>query len=57
MMEYARLQPNSDATLIALWNERSGDGPGGTSDMVNLATEKGLKLCSENTNNLFNLPP
>ena len=57
MMECARLQPNSDATLIALWNERSGDGPGGTSDMVNLATEKGLKLCSENTNNLFNLPP
>jgi tetratricopeptide (TPR) repeat protein len=57
MMEYARLQPNTDATLIALWNERSGDGPGGTSDMVNLAREKGLKLCSENTNNLFDLPP
>lgn len=57
MLEYASLQPNTDATLIALWNQRSGDGPGGTSDMVNLATEKSLKLCSENTNNLFDLPP
>jgi tetratricopeptide (TPR) repeat protein len=55
MMEYANLQPNIDTTLLALWNEKPGDGPGGTSDMVNLAKEKGLKLCSKNTSELFGL--
>ena len=57
MMLHAILQPNADSTLIALWNEKSGDGPGGTSDMVNLAKEKGLKLCIKNTSDLFDLPP
>jgi hypothetical protein len=56
MMEYAKLQPNVDITLIAIWNEKAGDGPGGTTDMVALAKAKGLKLCSQNTDKLFGLP-
>jgi hypothetical protein len=55
MMEYAKLLPNVDITLIALWNEAAGDGPGGTTDMVALAKAKGLKLCSQNTDKLFGL--
>ena len=55
MMEYAKLLPNVDITLIAIWNEKAGDGPGGTSDMVALAKAKGLKLCSQNTNKLFGI--
>jgi hypothetical protein len=55
MMEYAKMLPNVDITLIALWNEKAGDGPGGTSDMVALATAQGLKVCSQNTDRLFGL--
>jgi hypothetical protein len=55
MMEYAKLRPNVDVTLIALWDEKSGDGPGGTSDMVALAKAQGFKLCSQSIDRLFGL--
>jgi hypothetical protein len=31
-------------TLIALWDGAQGDGPGGTSDMVNRARDRGAKI-------------
>ena len=55
-MEDALLRPNADTTLIALWNGKAGDGPGGTADMVRLAEEHGAKICKENTDELFGLP-
>jgi hypothetical protein len=33
----ALLRPNADVTLIALWNQKAGEGHGGTADMVKLA--------------------
>lgn len=55
-MEAALLRPNADTTLIALWNGKKGDGPGGTSDMVQLAKDHGAKTCIGNTDELFGLP-
>lgn len=43
------------ATLIALWDGGTGDGPGGTQDMVNRAEEKGAKTIILNTKELFGL--
>ena len=54
-MEDALLRPNADVTLLALWNGKAGDGPGGTQDMVTLAKEHGAKICTENTDELFGL--
>ncbi len=45
-----------NVTLIALWNGQHGDGPGGTSDMINKATERGAETRVLNTTNLFGLP-
>ena len=55
MMEDALLRPNADVTLLALWNGKAGDGPGGTADMVKLAEAHGAKVCVENTDELFGL--
>jgi len=55
IMEDALLRPNADVTLLALWNGKAGDGPGGTQDMVTLAKEHGAKICTENTDELFGL--
>jgi hypothetical protein len=55
MMENALLQPNADVTLVALWNEQVGDGPGGTADMVKLAKSHGAKVCIKNTDELFGI--
>ncbi len=35
---------NGDLTLIALWNGQTGDGPGGTEDMVKRALDRGAKV-------------
>jgi hypothetical protein len=44
------------ATLIALWDgEPTGNGPGGTQDMVNRATASGAKTILLNTKKLFEL--
>jgi hypothetical protein len=56
MMEKALLQPNADVTLLALWNGKAGDGPGGTADMVKLAKERGAKVLVKDTSELFGLP-
>ena len=55
MMEDALLRPNADVTLLALWNGKAGDGPGGTADMVKLANEHGAKTIVADTNKLFGL--
>ena len=54
-IQYALLSPNADVTLVALWNEKAGGGPGGTADMVKLARAHGAKVVRENTNVLFGL--
>jgi hypothetical protein len=43
VMQKALLRPNADATLIALWNHKAGEDPGGTADMVKLAKSHGAK--------------
>jgi hypothetical protein len=43
-------------TLIALWNEGKGDGPGGTEDMVEKAKARGAKFIHLDTRKLFGLP-
>jgi hypothetical protein len=44
-------------TLIALWNGKEGDGPGGTKDMVLKARERGAETIILNTEKLFGLAP
>jgi hypothetical protein len=56
MVEDALQRPNADTTLIALWNGKAGDGPGGTADMVRLAQEHGAKVVSKDSDELFGLP-
>jgi hypothetical protein len=55
MIEAALIAPHADVTLLALWNGKAGDGPGGTADMVKLAQEQGAKVCVEDTDELFGL--
>ncbi len=57
MIEHALLRPNADVTLLALWNGKRGDGPGGTADMIKLAEQQGAKVCVKDTNELFGLGP
>jgi hypothetical protein len=42
-----------NVTLIALWNGASGDGPGGTADMVQKAQERGAKTIILDTKKIF----
>jgi hypothetical protein len=42
-----------NVTLIALWNGATGDGPGGTTDMVQKAQERGAKTIILDTNKIF----
>jgi hypothetical protein len=42
-----------NVTLIALWNGDSGDGPGGTADMVKKAQERGAKTIILDTKKIF----
>lgn len=44
-------------TLIALWDGKSGDGPGGTKHLVELAKEWGLSTEILSTSVLFSEPP
>jgi hypothetical protein len=55
MMKDALLRPNADVTLLALWNGRAGDGPGGTADMMKLGEAQGAKVLIRNTDQLFGL--
>jgi hypothetical protein len=40
-------------TVIALWDGKTGDGPGGTEHMVALARERGARILHLNTKTLF----
>jgi len=42
-----------NVTLIALWNGASGDGPGGTADMVQKAQQRGAKTIILDTKKIF----
>ena len=42
-----------NVTLIALWNEATGDGPGGTGDMVQKARDRGAKTIILDTKKIF----
>jgi len=42
-----------NVTLIALWNGASGDGSGGTADMVQIAQERGAKTIILDTKKIF----
>ena len=56
MIQSALRAPNADVTLLALWNGKAGDGPGGTADMIKLAKDEGAKICIKDSNELFGLP-
>ncbi|MBA2306149.1 MAG: hypothetical protein H0W08_26465 [Acidobacteria bacterium] len=43
-------------TLIALWNGKAGDGPGGTADMIHIARERGAETRVLDSNAIFGLP-
>jgi hypothetical protein len=42
-------------TLIALWDGQTGDGPGGTKDMVERAQQRGARIVLLDTKTLFGL--
>ena len=44
MLHEALEQSGGDLTLIALWNGETGDGPGGTDDMVKRAKGRGARF-------------
>jgi hypothetical protein len=49
----ALAQGGKNVTLIALWNGKAGEGPGGTKDMVDQARTRGAKVVVLDTNALF----
>lgn len=44
MLNSALINTGLHMTLIALWDGKSGDGPGGTQHMINKAKERGAKI-------------
>ncbi|MCL6257459.1 hypothetical protein M3O96_00045 [Aquiflexum sp. TKW24L] len=44
-----------NSTLIALWDEKEGDGPGGTKHLVTIAQKNGAKIEIIATNKIFGL--
>ena len=57
MLEDALIRPNADVTLVALWNGKAGDGPGGTEGHGRACEAHGAKVLIKNTDELFGLPP
>ena len=55
MLESALVNGGANLTLIALWDGKGGDGPGGTEHMVRLAEEKGARIIWLKTKDLFGL--
>ncbi|MBV9805990.1 MAG: hypothetical protein JO286_02345 [Solirubrobacterales bacterium] len=43
ILHTALSRSDADITLVVLWDEKGGDGPGGTEDMVRLAKSRGVK--------------
>jgi hypothetical protein len=54
-MQDALLRPNADVTLLALWSQKAGEGPGGTADMVKLAKSHAAKVQEKNSDELFGI--
>lgn len=56
MLHNALAEQGQEVTLIALWDGKGqGDGPGGTSDLVNQAQRRGAKFVHLPTNDLFGI--
>ena len=55
MLHNALAYGGRNVTLIALWNGKAGDGPGGTKDMVDQAAKRGAKVIILDTGKLFGL--
>jgi hypothetical protein len=55
MLHNALAYGGRNVTLIALWNGKAGDGPGGTKDMVDQARARGAKVIILDTGKLFGL--
>jgi hypothetical protein len=54
MLNHALTRGGTNVVLVALWDgESSGDGPGGTADMVGRARERGAKVIHIDTKALF----
>jgi hypothetical protein len=45
----------TNTTLIALWDGKSGDGPGGTRHMVDSAAERGAQTIILDTAQVFHV--
>lgn len=57
MLNEALAEAPENVTLIALWNGKAGDGPGGTADMIDIARASGARVRILDTNALFGLAP
>ncbi|MGH7853224.1 MAG: tetratricopeptide repeat-containing protein, partial [Candidatus Binatia bacterium] len=53
MLHNALALSQDHLTLIALWNGATGDGPGGTEDMVERATDRGARFIHLDTTKLL----
>jgi hypothetical protein len=53
MLHSALALSQDDLTLIALWNGATGDGPGGTEDMVERAKDRGARFIHLDTRKLL----
>ena len=42
-----------NVTVLALWNGKQGDGPGGTADMIEIARARGAEIRVLDTNAVF----
>lgn len=52
-MLHNALAEGANVTLIALWNEKSGKGPGGTGHLVKEAESRGVKVIKINPDDIF----
>ena len=53
MLHNALFLSRDQLTLIALWNGATGDGPGGTEDMVERAKNRGARFIHLDTKKLL----
>jgi hypothetical protein len=54
-LKHTLASTDQDSTLIALWNGKTGDGPGGTADLVDQAGQRGAKVVILDTKELFGI--
>jgi hypothetical protein len=53
MLSRAMIHGGGAMTLLALWNGQSGDGPGGTKDMLDRAKKRGAQSVVLGTGTIF----